>query len=372
MLAGPPRIVSALTVFLLIGVVWFYTYFTGHVGVPSHTAAHVESKLEETSSGFEIPVYGPGIAESNYTRVLVIPKTEAEDVSWIERELPGLDTAIYEVENQSAPYHVPKNKGREAMVYLTYIIDHYDELPDVILFFHAHQYAWHNNILLDLDSAKTIRRLSPDRVTRVGYMNARCHLDPGCPDWIHMDRPEVDFDMVKKPEEPRFTYRVWEELYPGERAPPVLSQPCCAQFAVSRDAVRRKLQSAYIHYRDWLLNTALEDEFSGRVLEYTWQYIFTGNAEHCPVVHTCYCDGYGICFGSGAKLDEWLALFEKKEAARAELYALDLKMEGVEKIEDELRKKVDKLTEEVETRKREAYARGNDPKNRAIEAERRD
>lgn len=181
-----------------------------------------------------------------------------------------------------------------------------------------------------------------------------------------------DFDGVKKPEEPHFTFRIWEELFPGERAPPALSQPCCAQFAVSRDAVRRKPQSAYVHYRDWLLNTTLEDEFSGRILEYSWQYIFTGHAEVCPVMHTCYCDGYGICFGSGAKLDEWLDLLVRREAARAELYNLNPKQEGIERFEDELRKKVDELNQELEIGKKEAYARGNDPRNRVIEAERRD
>lgn len=187
MLAGPPRIVSALTLFSLIGIVWFYAYSSGSIGflkgrVPSDSAAYIENSL---------PAYGPGFAESNYTRILVVPKTQAEDVSWIGTELPGLNTAIYEVESPSAPFHVPENKGREAMDYLTYIIDHYDELPDIILFFHAHRLAWHNNVLLDLDSAKTVRRLSNERAARVGYMNARCHPDPGCPDWMHMDRPEV-------------------------------------------------------------------------------------------------------------------------------------------------------------------------------------
>lgn len=46
----------------------------------------------------------------NYTRILVVPKTKEEDVKWIEEQLPGLQTAIYEVDNPKAEYHVPKNK----------------------------------------------------------------------------------------------------------------------------------------------------------------------------------------------------------------------------------------------------------------------
>ena len=42
------------------------------------------------------------------------------------------------------------------MVYLTYIINHYNTLFNSILFFHAYRVAWYNNILLGLDSANTI------------------------------------------------------------------------------------------------------------------------------------------------------------------------------------------------------------------------
>jgi hypothetical protein len=46
-----------------------------------------------------------------------------------------------------------------------------------------------HNMLLGLDAAQMIKRLNHERVARMGYMNVRCHHDPGCPDWIHMDRP---------------------------------------------------------------------------------------------------------------------------------------------------------------------------------------
>ena len=44
---------------------------------------------------------------------------------------------------------------------------------------HSHQFAKHNNDLLDRDAALMIRFLSPERVTRDGYMNLRCHWEPG-------------------------------------------------------------------------------------------------------------------------------------------------------------------------------------------------
>lgn len=88
------------------------------------------------------PDFKPGSAlpgSHNYTSTLVIARTKEEDMSWLQKEIPDQSTAIYVVDDPSAPLHPPKNKGHEVMVYLTYIIDHYDELADVTMFMHAHQ-----------------------------------------------------------------------------------------------------------------------------------------------------------------------------------------------------------------------------------------
>lgn len=260
-------------------------------------------------------------------------------------------------------------------MYLTYLIDHYDDLPDTILFFHAHRYAWHNNYPMGLDSAEMIRRLRDERVARVGYMPARCNHDPGCPDWIHMDRPEIDYEPVKKPEEPMFTKQIWRELHPGAPIPPALSQPCCAQFALSRDRVRQIPRAKFIWYRDWLTNTKLDDAWSGRVFEYMWQYIFTGYTEYCPAMNTCYCDGYGICFGGVHKLEEFEAIVKQRDEKQSEL---DKLKDGLGKNVDiherlrELQKEIDERNQVIEKLRQEAYARGEDLKNIKAEAERLD
>jgi hypothetical protein len=130
------------------------------------------------------PHFAPGVAKTEYTKTVVMARMSNEDVSWVYKELTEFNYSIYTMDNNSADYYVPQNKGREAMAYVTYIVDHYHDLPDTVLFFHPHKSTWHNNILLDLDSVKTIKRLNPARVQREGYFNARWHLDPGCPDWL--------------------------------------------------------------------------------------------------------------------------------------------------------------------------------------------
>lgn len=56
------------------------------------------------------------------------------------------------------------------MVYLSYIIENYNNLADVNIFMHAHRMAWHNNELLDHDAVQVIARLSAERVQREGYV----------------------------------------------------------------------------------------------------------------------------------------------------------------------------------------------------------
>lgn len=260
------------------------------------------------------PLFVPGVPKppgSEYSRTLVIPKLASENTSWIEEELGDilhpngpLKSAVYVVDDSHAPLHPPKNKGNEVMVYLSYIIDHYDDLPDVAMFMHAHRLTWHNNDIQDYDAANMVRSLSSERVTRQGYMNLRCQWDPGCPAWLHPGSIE---DSWERPEEVLIA-ESWTQLFPFDPIPSVLSQPCCSQFALSKGRMLAIPLSRYIYYRDWLLRTPLSDYISGRVFEYVFQFLFTGEHVMCPAVHECFCDGYGLCFGGEEKLNHYYDL----------------------------------------------------------------
>jgi hypothetical protein len=367
---------------LLLGplLLFLFIFYFYHPPNPTSPSQHVQTPSDEPISADKSitntgeTVFIAGLAKpagSNYSRILVMGKLKKDDISWVEQELPDLQTAIYVVDDESAQ-QIPKNKGHEAMVYLTYIIDHYDELPDTSLFFHPHKITWHNNVLLNLDTAFTIQSLSDARVAREGYFNARCHHDPGCPDWLHIDRPEEEWDLVKKTEERYFTKDLWQQLHPEAPFPASMSQPCCAQFAVSKDRIRTRPRSEYIRYREWLLNTELKDEISGRIMEYTWQYIFAGVSEFCPATHACYCDGYGVCFGGAQELQDWLDILKRREITDAEITVL---VDAVERAESEsiksLREQSEKLSNELSIWKEEAFRRGDNPKNRALEVGRR-
>ena len=69
------------------------------------------------SSSSSQPIKNPPAAAAG----IVVASLRGEDTSWVHRHLPGWSRSVYVVDDSSAEFTVPKNKGREAMVYLTYV-----------------------------------------------------------------------------------------------------------------------------------------------------------------------------------------------------------------------------------------------------------
>lgn len=284
--------------------------------------------------------------------------------------------------HQNQPSSVPANRGHEGMGYLTYVINHYHALPDVSIFMHAHRVTWHNNDFLNSDAAAMITRLNPEYVMRHGYVNLRCHNDPGCP--AHL-RPTASLPFDENKPEQSFVGRAFRQIFPGHELPEALSQPCCAQFAVSRETILKIPIERYQELRQWLIDSELADTITGRIFEYLWQYIFAGEAELCRDEVMCYCDGYGVCF------EEYMSdgeVIDAREQIR--IYALmrleirdnlkelkrlsddDMGVDGSEQEMRSRRRRVEELerrnkwvAEEVRVRHRRALALGNDPKARS-------
>ncbi|KAF2802694.1 uncharacterized protein BDZ99DRAFT_468678 [Mytilinidion resinicola] len=321
--------------------------------------------------------------DNELSKTAILASLQKEDTTWLSAFHPEVAAAIYVVDNTTAPYTVPKNKGHEGMVYLTYIIDHYTALPDVMVFLHAHRYAWHNPDLLGSDAAEIIDKISAPYVQRMGYVNVRCHWDPGCPTWMHPLAPETERTDVFKPEEVELA-KAFREIFPGEEVPEILAQPCCAQFALSGDQARKISLERYTAVRQWLLDTELDDAISGRIWEYLWQYLFTGKPISCPRMDLCYCDGFGVCFGgdkgkSGEQgMNEFWHLRNEKNKLQAALGQIvdekededgkkitpvltDAEKHIVKDLEAQIKDFEDQLNERL----KKAKKRGTDPKLRA-------
>jgi hypothetical protein len=59
-----------------------------------------------------------GHGSKQLSKILVVASQAKEDVSWIHEHLPDWTVRRYIVDSTWARHTVPKNKGREAMVYL--------------------------------------------------------------------------------------------------------------------------------------------------------------------------------------------------------------------------------------------------------------
>ncbi|KAF2863310.1 hypothetical protein K470DRAFT_192873, partial [Piedraia hortae CBS 480.64] len=306
------------------------------------------------------------------TIALIIPRLSHESTSWVS-ELPStIKPYIYTVDSPTSALHPPKNKGHEVSTYLTYIIDHYNTLHPLTIFMHSHRETWHNNILLP-SAPELLSHLKPSHIQQQGYVNLRCDWDPGCPEWI---RPGASLRDSRKTEE-IILAESWAEIFPKDPIPKLLAQPCCSQFAVSREAVLRTGRERWVELREWVYRTEMEDALSGRVFEYLWQFIFLGRETLCPPAAECYCDAFGFCFEEGG-LERWLELREqyghfvtelkrwRDRAERIEEYlGRSGRLNGDEEIEIPepgrdlfLQKRVDELGRELERLRKEALERG--------------
>lgn len=205
---------------------------------------------------------------------------------------------IYTVNDTNAPLHTSKNKGRESLAYLTYIVENYDRLNDTIAFIHSHKdgypEAWHTDNE-HYSNVESLSRLQIPYVQKVGYVNLRCNKEVGCsPLELQLKRNPKDESRTAENAMPV----AWRSLMgEDEPVPDTIAVACCAQFAISKQQVLKRPLSDYKRYQRWILETELPDDTSGRIMEYFWHVMFGREAVFCPDVSACYCDVYGRCPG---------------------------------------------------------------------------
>jgi hypothetical protein len=212
-----------------------------------------------------------GQSKHKLSKALVVASTSDQhptETAWI-KQVPREWKVFQYVADKPASKElaVPINKGNEAMVYLTYIIDHYDHLPDVVFFHHSHAQAWHQ----EMDSLTEVTKLRASYVAKKGFAAARCLRS--CENIISLADHSVDFEMFPRVGREVQLSSLLDEFLDrsmGEKVPKKLAAPCCAQFAASRDAIRRHDLQWWQALRQWLTDTPLDSMNSGRLLEYTW------------------------------------------------------------------------------------------------------
>lgn len=144
-----------------------------------------------------------------------------------------------------------------------------------MVFVHGHLESWHQ----EANIIELVQSLQVPALEAVGYVTLQCDWYPSCAAEI---RP-VEHDAivwgpgVNREETEMSIVYAWPIFFPDAPLPHTIASQCCAQFAATNDAIQRRAKDDYIRMRDWLLETPLVDEISGRVLEKLWTYIMTNN-----------------------------------------------------------------------------------------------
>ncbi|KAI1085175.1 hypothetical protein F5B20DRAFT_132461 [Whalleya microplaca] len=232
---------------------------------------------------------------------LVLATLLQDDISWTQNlTIPNLNIIRYVSDRLDAEYHPPvPKKGREALIYHTYMHDFYDNLPDISILIHADENPWHVEDMLNSSMSFVLSHLDLEQVIQMRYFNLRVAWQDACPDWINTTTPANEVDEHKK-EEP-YMHEAFSENFGTNQVPEILGGPCCSQFAVTRDAVRRHPRSQYKMSMDWLVQTDWTDYIAGRVWEHMWPWLFKGEAIDCAIEWKAYCRMYHICFDAESR-----------------------------------------------------------------------
>ena len=274
--------------------------------VSSHHAINDTYRKSQSKNESALPV------APSESKVIVAASLANDNITWIDKYFPDWEANIYGMQrlkskpdcastiaNKSmhpvmndphANMTVARNKGNEAAAYLTYLITHYHNLPDYMVFIHAQRYQWHNEDMM-YDHVPVLQNLRLSHIAKEGYTSLRCTWNPGCPVGLRPD-PQNDDGIFAI----RAAYTgAFADLFPGSPIPREVGHLCCAQFAVSKNKVLEKPVTHYERVRQWLWETDLPAARSGRIIEYMWHMIFGKAAVYCPRAAECFCDKFGLC-----------------------------------------------------------------------------
>ncbi|KAJ5320428.1 hypothetical protein N7508_000711 [Penicillium antarcticum] len=345
------RAISQLMIFLCI------LFFILYLNRPQRTQEKIFAwtKIRYKTTSAIIPERRgicPGLAGSTKP-ALIVARTAADgNPSWLENLRAKYHVCIYNVDaptdKESNLLQVPANRGHEAMTYLTFIIDNYDDIPSAgAVFVHGSRWAWHNDAP-DYDNAALLAALDVRRALQpAGYHNMRCDWSTGtCPSSVPAQGSlEMRLQSAVAPWSPRaasdmalpkalahifggdfdeaLSSRIEQQVHLHLGRNDAVRAQCCAQIVVSRERVWQHTLEEYVALRQWLLDGSDDgvarrmsvdekaapgdDLIAGRVLSYLWHILFAPFEEDggvdlmklnrfaCPSAEECYCRLYGRC-----------------------------------------------------------------------------
>ncbi|KAL1495178.1 hypothetical protein AB1Y20_017043 [Prymnesium parvum] len=207
-----------------------------------------------------------------------------EDLGWLHS--PPFDAfprVVYQRHHADRPFYSP-NFGFEAGVYLQFIVEHYDALPEQVVFLQGDPASHVDMRFL----AETIRCLRAGRVRYFSFSKMPFLIDRDLQRYTGVHSPASVAPFIHRmPACARRLLDYFGVEPPAEGALNV-STYCCATFTASRDAIRRHPWSVWRHVYEVVASGAapciwadgggdapgLHDLNEGFVMEHLWHAIF--------------------------------------------------------------------------------------------------
>lgn len=287
---------------------WVFALLTSLLTITAWVSLHVSTQHLRV---FPTPVPEP-IHIHNTSVALVLATTKEDNPDWVsEIKIPALQVIRYIADDPGAPLTPRVNKGNEAMIYFSYIYRFYDHLPDVVIFTHSSDWAWHNDNIFDKSNVAALNRLDIEDVRRRRYVNLKVEDCPGTKIRTYIQSNESEGYDGNHEEEP-YMKGFFQNNFDAE-VPEYFTGACCSQIAVSKEAIMRVPREQYARHIRWLEESELTDYMLGRLWERLWGYLFLGEADVCPDLHVTLCSQYHICFESAADWLRWDRLWHSRE-----------------------------------------------------------
>jgi len=210
-----------------------------------------------------------------------------EDLDWISYLNDSYEYIVYSrnLPNSDKVVNIKHDKGVESCAYLQFIIDNYDNLPENMVFIHAHRHSWHQDDYVDV----LIKKLDWTK----SYFNINnSDIIP----LIKNDQEIAEHHFYHRTWSQcyyRKSYKlwvedVWHDLFDGKiEMPERIEGKCGAQFLVKKEIVKKYSKEFYQRLLNWLLTTDIDEKLkvtkhsqnlssqvSGRILEYVWNILY--------------------------------------------------------------------------------------------------
>lgn len=289
------RIITLSGVLLLITLICL---FTPKTTIQSPTTGGYPY-VKPATRPIRPPTPDPPSATPPAKKLIVKVQLEGEDLNWLWTLHPEWRNHVLSIDRQFALLHAGAqrvDKGRTADAYLRWIITHYSNLAETLVFVppgletqEQDTSGWRvPNQELVVDA---IDGLSVEGVQKSGFVPLRCLSVSECDDAALSLRNPPDryrtlgVDMAE----------AWVQMFGNTRMPEQLAGPGGGAFAVSKTQVLKRSVEEYTRYWKWLAKTEMDDDSAGALVERLWHVVFGKESVWCPAEEECRCEVFGRC-----------------------------------------------------------------------------